>query len=170
MEVEQRQATSEECLQSTSLNGPQPTQPTQTDPQEKDSNSNSSSSNLVVGVQSSSSSSREVGRRQKSGSWRDTSRKGSPGSTPSRYPQSGTQFLFFLKISCNAFPSQARAKERVLRNTEVGRGLVTKMGQEASTPEMDKYNLHVEEVNFVVAVVAPVFISKATPLFLLLLS
>ena len=33
------------------------------------------------------------------------------------------------------------------RNTEVGRGLVTKMGEEASTPEMDKYNLHVEEVN-----------------------
>ena len=104
MEVEQQRATSEECSQSTSLNGPQPTQPTQTDPQqtraqEKDSNSSSSSnsnisSNLVVGVQSSSSSSsREVGRRPKSGSWRDTSRKGSPGSTPSRYPQSGTQFF-----------------------------------------------------------------------------
>ena len=33
------------------------------------------------------------------------------------------------------------------QNTEVGRGLVTKMGQEATAPEMDKYSLHVEEVN-----------------------
>ena len=34
------------------------------------------------------------------------------------------------------------------------------MGQEASTPEMDKYNLHVEEVNLLVAF-ALVFISIA---------
>ena len=52
-----------------------------------------------------------------------------------------------LNLSVNTFRLQAHAKERVLRNTEVGRGLVSKMGQEASTPEMDKYNLHVEEVN-----------------------
>ena len=45
------------------------------------------------------------------------------------------------------FPTQARAKERVQQNTEVGRGLGTKMGQEATAPEMDKYSLHVEEVN-----------------------
>ena len=45
------------------------------------------------------------------------------------------------------FHTQARAKERVQQNTEVGRGLVTKMGQEATAPEMDKYSLHVEEVN-----------------------
>ena len=51
--------------------------------------------------------------------------------------------LVFDHIFC----TQARAKEKVVRNTEVGRGLVTKMGEEASTPEMDKYNLHVEEVN-----------------------
>ena len=57
----------------------------------------------------------------------------------------------FLQIICNIFPSQARAKEKLQRNTEVGRGLVTKMGQEATTPEMDKYNLHVEEVNVHVA-------------------
>ena len=54
-----------------------------------------------------------------------------------------------MELNCcvNTFYSQARTKERVLRNTEVGRSLVTKMGEEASTPEMDKYNLHVEEVN-----------------------
>ena len=52
-----------------------------------------------------------------------------------------------LNCCVNTFYSQARAKEKVMRNTEVGRGLVTKMGQEASTPEMDKYSLHVEEVN-----------------------
>ena len=51
----------------------------------------------------------------------------------------------------------------MLRNTEVGRGLVTKMGQEASTPEMDKYNLHVEEVSLVVVAFAPVLISKQHP-------
>lgn len=40
-----------------------------------------------------------------------------------------------------------------MRNTEVGRGLVTKMGQEASTPEMDKYNLHVEEVEKITSLI-----------------
>ena len=139
MEAEQQRATSEESLQSTSLSSPNPpTPPTQTREKHISSNQAVAAPSISRGV---------VGRRPRSGSWRGTSRKGSPGSTPSRYYyQSGTQF-FFLQIICNIFPSQARAKERVLRNTEVGRGLVTKMGQEASTPEMDKYNLHVEEVN-----------------------
>ena len=46
-------------------------------------------------------------------------------------------------------------KERVVQNTEVGKGLVTRMAQEATPPEMDKYNLHVEEVIFLLVVKLP---------------
>ena len=51
--------------------------------------------------------------------------------------------------------TQARVKERVVQNTEVGKGLVTRMAQEATPPEMDKYNLHVEEVIFLLVVKLP---------------
>ena len=43
----------------------------------------------------------------------------------------------------------------MVQNTEVGKGLVTRMAQEATPPEMDKYNLHVEEVIFLLVVQLP---------------
>ena len=43
----------------------------------------------------------------------------------------------------------------MVQNTEVGKGLVTRMAQEATPPEMDKYNLHVEEVIFLLVVKLP---------------